>query len=314
MQIKEIYCKDFTGYVDLVAVVASKLLKPKTSGGNYLEIIVQDATGKITCPLWDKFDETNKLVNEGQVVRVSGSKKIYIGANREGNIQVSKAVVVPYDGDLKNYKFVPTYDIPQDTLEYFKNIIYNLQEKYKKIAVAATGIDGYNDTRFNNFIKCVAGEKNHGAKQGGLFLHTVGLLKYIDFIEMNYVVFPFFKDIDIKNLIEIDRLRLEAILHDIEKTKEYEFETIIKRKNILVDHTIRGSIILEELNSEMGNPLNDEEIAVIQDALLCHHGHYGKYGEYDSFGHYKFKSLEATLLHFADMTDSQIMKYAENKI
>ena len=68
-----------------------------------------------------------------------------------------------------------------------------------------------------DFLSCVAAEKFHGNKRGGLFLHTVGVMKTIESILKDYVTNPFYMNAD--NVIDKDRLMLKAIVHDIMKIK-----------------------------------------------------------------------------------------------
>jgi 3'-5' exoribonuclease len=105
--------------------------------------------------------------------------------------------------------------------------------------------------------------------------------------------------------INKDRLMLKAIVHDIMKIKEYDFEGIIRRKSIKLDHLVMGAAYISEINDEVGNIITEEEMDDICYSILSHHG---------QFGNYEPKSIEDILLNAADVIDSQIVNAVENKI
>lgn len=284
--------------VQFDALLSDKRTGWKKDGSPYLLIIIQDSTSTLAFPIWDNYDKYNGTMEVNTVIRVSGIVNRY-----NGSIQIRNPIIENINEDIDYSEFVPVYYIPEELIEYFNTVVNNLEEKYKKIAIGATGAFNYNEERWNAFTNCVAAEKFHGNKRGGLFLHTVGVMKSIDDIIKNYITTPFY--MSAKGVINKDRLMLKAIVHDIMKTKEYDYKGIIRRKEIKLDHLVLGAAYVREINNEMGNPIGEEELDDICYSILAHHG---------EFGNFQPKGIEDILLNVADIIDSQVVNAIENKI
>lgn len=284
--------------IEILGMVSDKRIGHKKDGNPYIIMIIQDNTGSIAFPIWDNYQKLMDSVKEGSIVKVRG----YAGSFN-GNMQIKNPVIQVVTEDIDYSNFVPFYDIPKELITYFMNTVNKLEDKYKKIAIASTGASGYNDKRWKAFLTCVAAEKFHGNKRGGLFLHTVGVMKTMESILSNYIDNPFY--MNAKDVINKDRLILKAIIHDVMKIKEYDYDGIIRRKSIKLDHIVMGAAYLIEINNEVGNVLDEEELDDICYSILSHHGEYGKFEP---------KGVEDILLNIADTVDSQIVNAIENKI
>ncbi|ABS35449.1 HD domain-containing protein [Clostridium botulinum] len=298
MKIADITSENSGEVVEFNALVNDKRTNYKKDGSPYLLLILQDNTGTIAFPVWDKYEQLNNLLEVNSVVAVKGVAAIF-----NGNMQIRNPAINVFKESINYSDFVPEYDIPKNLINYFNETINSLEDKYKKIAIAATGAMGYDKKRWNEFITCVAAEKFHGNKRGGLFLHTVGVMKTIENIIADYITNPFY--MSAQNCINKDRLMLKAIVHDIMKIKEYDYEGIIRRKPIKMDHLVMGASYINEINSEVGKILDEEELDDICYSILSHHG---------EFGNFEPKTIEDVLLNAADIIDSQIVNAIENKI
>ncbi len=298
MKISDITSEINGHMVQFNALVSDKRTNYKKDGSPYILLILQDDTGSIAFPIWDNYDYMNGMLKPNSVIAVKG-----VAATFNGNMQIRNPVLKPCPGEINYSDFVPEYEIPEEIFDYFNDVINNLEEKYKKIAVAATGAMGYSEKRWKDFITCVAAEKFHGNKRGGLFLHTVGVMKTMEGIINNYVNNPFY--MSAKSVINKDRLMLKAIVHDVMKIKEYDFNGIIRRKTIKLDHLVMGAAYLNQINEEVGSILSEEEMDDICYSILSHHGEYGNFEP---------KTIEDILLNAADIIDSQLVNAIENKI
>lgn len=298
MKIQELEVLNSGERVELNALISDKKTGWKKDGSPYLMLVMQDNTGTIAFPVWDNYETLNSHIDVNLVVNIKG-----IVTRFNGNIQIRNPIINVVKEEIEYALYVPEYDIPDNLIEYFNDMVNSLEEKYKKIAIGATGTNGYNEERWSNFLSCVAAEKFHGNKRGGLFLHTVGVMKTIENILKDYVTNPFY--MDAKNVIDKDRLMLKAIVHDIMKIKEYDFDGIIRRKDIKMDHLVLGAAYIREINVEMGKPLTEEDLDDICYSILAHHGEYGNF---------ETKGIEDILLNMADIVDSQIVNAIENKI
>lgn len=284
--------------IEFTGLVSDLRTGQKKDGNPFLIVIIQDSTGSISFPIWDNLERFREIVEKSPILNVKGTAGSFNGA-----VQIKNPSVKPAGGELNVSDFVPSYEIPKELVEYFNTAVDSLEDKYRQIAVAATGAFGTNKERWDAFLGCVAAEKFHGNKRGGLFLHTIGVMKTIESLLSNYIGNPFY--MDAKEVISRDRLMLKAILHDLKKAEEYEYETVIRRKCIKMDHLVLGAAYVRELNRECGDVLSAEELDDICYSILCHHG---------EFGNYPTKSIEDILLNQADLIDSQIVNAVENKI
>ncbi|AVP54629.1 phosphohydrolase [Clostridium tetani] len=298
MKIQELEVLNSGERVEFNALISDKKTGWKKDGSPYLMLVMQDSTGTIAFPVWDNYETLNSHIDINLVVNIKG-----IVTRFNGNIQIRNPIINMVKEEIDYGLYVPEYNIPESLIEYFNDIVNSLEEKYRKIAIGATGANRYNEKRWRDFLNCVAAEKFHGNKRGGLFLHTVGVMKTIENILKDYVTNPFY--MDAKNVIDKDRLMLKAIVHDIMKIKEYDFDGIIRRKDIKMDHLVLGAAYIREINIEMGNPLIDEDLDDICYSILAHHGEYGNFEP---------KGIEDILLNMADIVDSQIVNAIENKI
>ena len=284
--------------VQFNALISDKRTGWKKDGSAYLLLIMQDSTGTIAFPVWDNYEKYNSILEVSSVINVKGIVNRF-----NGSMQIRNPIINNVEGDIDYSQYIPVYNIPNELIEYFNKVVDNLEDKYKKIAIGATGAFGYNESRWKAFISCVAAEKFHGNKRGGLFLHTIGVMKTTEGIINNYITNPFY--MSAKEVINKDRLILKAIVHDIMKIKEYDYDGRIRRKDIKLDHLVLGAAYIREINVEMGNPLSEEELDDICYSILSHHG---------EFGNFQPKGIEDILLNVADIVDSQIVNAIENKI
>ena len=284
--------------IEVLGMVSDKRIGHKKDGNPYIIMIIQDNTCSIAFPIWDNYQKLMDSVKEGCIVRVKG----YAGSFN-GSMQIKSPSIHVVTEDVDYCSFIPLYDVPDELITYFINTVNKLEDKYRKIAIAATGASGYNNDRWKAFLTCVAAEKFHGNKRGGLFLHTVGVMKTMESILSNYIDNPFY--MDAKDVINKDRMILKAVVHDVMKIKEYDYNGIIRRKSIKLDHIVMGAAYLIEINNEVGNVLDPEELDDICYSILSHHGEYGKF---------EAKGVEDILLNIADTVDSQIVNAIENKI
>ncbi len=284
--------------IEILAMVSDKRTGYKKDGSPYIIIIIQDNTSSISFPIWDNYDKLMNSIKDSSIIKVKG-----VAGSFNGNIQIKSPSIHVVEENIDYSDYVPYYAIPKELIEYFMQTINKLEDKYRKIVIAATGAMGYSEKRWNAFLNCVAAEKFHGNKRGGLFLHTIGVMKTMEGILSNYVDMPFY--MNAKDVLNKDRLMLKAIIHDIMKIKEYDFDSIIRRKSIKLDHIIMGAAYVSEINKEVGNLLSDEEVDDISYSILSHHGEFGKFEP---------KSVEDILLNVADIVDSQIVNAIENKI
>ena len=293
IKISDIANLDDQSLVEFCGIICDKKILQKKDNGFYLNISVQDNTGTINFPVWNDYETYNNKLLTSSVVMVRGSKTEY---NGECQIKNPQFRLLPAS-QIPLSSLIPSYEIPNSLITNFERIVSELSTPYKEIAIKATGIDNKDSKQWKDFIQCVSAEKHHGNKLGGLFLHTYGVTMSVVDVCKRYVDSPYFYDAS--KAINKNRLILKAILHDIKKIDEYEWNPIIRRKpDKKIGHIIDGCCFIRKLDEDCGKILSEEDIDDIQYSILSHHGQWGPFQP---------NSLEDTLLHLADMVDSQIV-------
>lgn len=299
MTIEELKSTSIGTSARVIGVIADKRLAFKKDGNPFLSMTIQDATTSITIPLWSDVVAVNERYNIGDIICLDGRVTLY-----KQNIQLINVTTQLIDkNDVNLNDYVPSYVITDEQYRSFIELVEGLEDRYKLFAKRAVGLDEPESDMWRKFISAVAAANMHGNRRGGLFLHTLFVMRNVDAIVSNYNNGLFYYDI--RGVVNRDRLILKAILHDIMKTEEYQYDTIIKRKSILVDHTLLGASYVRQVNKELSNILSEEEIDDVAYAVICHHGHWGKF---------EMKTVEDYVLHIADLADSQIVNAVEKKI
>jgi len=310
MRISEIFDAPLNSYCDVNGVIQSKSLRSYGANSTqYLTILLGDSDAVIEFPVWKKVEERNEKLKQGDLIRVIGAVGEYQG-KRQINPEGFE-VLDPMKEDMSLY--IAKYDIPESMWECFGRIVAALDQPYQRFVRAAIGYQDGGEVyqsaeereRWKDFTTCVAASKHHQNKQGGLFVHTFGVLTMIDCIIQNYCYCDsaLIGCTDASSVINPSRLRAKAILHDICKTKEYEFKTGIYRKNVLMDHRFTFISFSDDINDSLGaDGLDAEQLRDLQQSVLSHHGIWGVP---------RPKTLEDTLLHFSDAIDAKIAGCAQ---
>lgn len=288
MTIEQAKAADLGVAVAMNVLLVKKDVALKTNKDEYLSLSVSDASGSLTFPIWTSVEHYKEALQEGQIYKLVGTTGQY-----QNNFQLKMASIEQIAGNIADY--LPHYEIPQSLKDYFNTTLNNMDESWRDFVMAClkkVGVD--------KFLLCPAAVNHHHNRLGGLFLHTVGLMKNVDNMIATYCENPFW---DFKTTINPSRLMAKAILHDIMKVKEYAYETGISRKKIAADHRFMGTGLFTSVNEET-KLLSEEDLDSLIYSVLSHHG---KYGEEVVPPKY----VEDVLLHAADMIDSQIIKAAE---
>jgi 23S rRNA maturation-related 3'-5' exoribonuclease YhaM len=278
-----------------VLIIEAKSL-PKKDQTLYISLNVQDSSGKMDFPVWDNYDVRVKALVSGKVIGVTGSLSFY-----ENKPQIKDPTFVLME-NASPQECLPKYDIPDELVKYFNRKIENLSEPYKRFAIKATGAFGDSQEMWTMFTSAPAAQSHHQNKIGGLFVHTVGVMKNIESMLENYAVNPFF--INASQHINKDRVILKAILHDIGKVWEYEWQTGIKRREVARGHILTGCSYIDKINDSL-KAFSEAEVDNICASILSHHG------KYEQYGRAEMKTPEDFMLHLADMIDSQIVGAVE---
>jgi 3'-5' exoribonuclease len=269
--------------VDDAFVLVEKHLAQKRDGENYLNITLADRTGRLKGVVWDDVARIAAAVQSGEFVHVKGSLSEYRGLLQlviRDMVRCPEDAVTPAD-------FLPVTARDVDKmLARLKEVTASVGNGYLKQL-----FEGFwNDADFVQAFKTApAAKKMHHAYLGGLLEHTLSMTLLADTIAGHY------RDVD------RDLLVAGAFLHDVGKTREFEYRVKIdySDEGRLISHIVIAVQMLEDkIRPIDGFPA--ELACLLKHFIVSHHGS-REFGSPEPP-----KTIEAVLLHFIDEIDSKV--------
>lgn len=261
-------------------ILRTKNLKLTKHDKPYLQLSLQDKTGKIEGRVWDGAEKFSEGIEAGDVVKVAGSVDKYREQKQLKVDSIEKA-------DDRDYVYEDLVRALEGRDEIYEKILSYLDEiKGEWMSLLVKEFTG--DEELMTMFRDGIGAKSwHNAYIGGLAEHTWEVMAITDKM---CELYP-----------EVDRevALFGAMLHDIGKVYELDakkFEYTIAGG--LVGHISIGHKILVQ---KMRNiPGFSEDLALrLEHIVLSHHG------EYEQQSPVLPKTLEATIVYQADELVSQ---------
>jgi len=269
--------------VDDVFVLAEKALSQKRDGNNFLNVIISDKTGDLKGVVWDNVDQIAAAVTSGDFVSIRGTVGEYRGALQlvvKGMDRCSREAVDPKD-------FLPATS--RDIEGMFQRLVKmteSLTTPYLKELFDAF----WKDEEFvRKFKTAPAAKKMHHAYIGGLLEHTLSMTSLADKVAGHY------------SGIDRDLLVAGAVLHDIGKTDEFEYQFKIDYtdEGRLLNHIVIGLKMVDDKLSEIED-VPEDQIFLLKHMMVSHHGT-REFGSPEPP-----KTIEAVLLNYIDEIDSKV--------
>ncbi|RKY13141.1 MAG: hypothetical protein DRP63_09925, partial [Planctomycetota bacterium] len=255
------------------------LLWPRRMKGGALYFWLADDSGKVRARYSGTLSPQNGTIVEvsGKVVDVWGSLWIEVGHMVAVTEQVDKKQFIPKG----------RFDIAE------------AEEQFKRIAESVSGVLGkllrsfFEDRSFwESFRRAPAAKSVHQAYEGGLLLHTLGVVRLC---HAACTIYP---------RLRRDLLVTAALLHDVGKVWEYKLFPRLDKTDAgrLVGHVVLGAQEVSRRAREVGVPTDTR--LLLEHLILSHHGR----REWGS--PVEPAVAEAELLHYADMIDSRVAIYS----
>ncbi len=274
--------------VESIFLVSEKEIRQKKGGvGDYLYMVLNDKTGKITAYMWENFKEIHQNVEPGSVIKVKANVKLH---NNKLQLVLHNFEAIKEKIDLKD--FLPASK--ENLNEIYKKIVEYIKTlKSTELQKLLLGIYT-NDEIKPLLFQAPAAKVFHHACIGGLLEHTFSL------IELSELILKHYKSLD------RDLLIAGILLHDIGKIWEFNTQGFFEytREGRLLGHIVMGIQLVERETNKIENfpkVLKENLIHLI----ISHHGEY----EYGSPRRPKLK--EALTLHFLDLIDSELKGFDE---
>ncbi len=269
--------------IDEIFVLSEKNLAQKRNGENYLNVTLADKTGRIKGVVWDDVDRISSEVAPGDYVRTKGGISEY-----RGNLQFVVRDMGPCPVDAVDpADFLPATDRNVDNM--FARLV-ELTDTIDNPHLKSLFDHMWNDADLVRRLKAApAAKKMHHAYIGGLLEHTLSMVMLTVKIAGHY------------SGIDKDLLIAGAVLHDLGKIREFEYESRIdySDEGRLINHIVIAVQMLEDKLQQIDSfPRNLADL--LKHMIISHHGA-REFGSPEPP-----KTLEAVLLHYIDEIDSKV--------
>lgn len=256
------------------------------SRGQFLTLLLSDSTGSVLARVWEGAPELAEMFQQGDMVKVQGDVEMYM--DRLQIIVHKLRQAAPDEYDLRDFQPTTGKNI-DEMAEAVRGVVGRIQNPHLSALVRRF----YDDAEFIRlFTAAPAARRVHHAYIGGLLEHTAGVLAICDTLLRLYPQ------------IDADLLLTGALLHDIGKVREYDWETDIEYtdEGQLVGHISLGDEMVAAAIAAMdGFP---EELSLrVRHMILSHHGRY----EWGSPR--RPQTLEAMALHQIEELDAQVNRF-----
>ncbi|MCD7723541.1 MAG: HD domain-containing protein [Clostridiales bacterium] len=260
--------------------------KTTKSQSKYLDIILADKSGEIPAKLWDY--KGSGMFEVDSIVKVRGCMEQFNGKDQLRITHIRAAVG---EDNIDAADFVPASKTKgEDIFLMLRGRVDSFEDSDLKLLVG-TILDEKKDI----LVTCPAAYRLHHAMLGGLMLHTAGIVK------MAEKICEIYPNIDCELLIS------GAILHDVQKTEEYEFSKTglvskYSKEGQLLGHIVKGVVYIDETAKRLG--IESEKILLLEHMVLSHHGT----AEFGSPVQPMF--IEAEILSTLDLLDAEIYEFS----
>lgn len=270
--------------VDSVFVLRSREMRASRSGEAYLTLDLADRTGCIGAVLF-RPDSLASGLPSGTVVRAAGTVTTWRGARRVSLDSLSPAQ--RWDRhDMIAAAVRPSSELVCDLRALVGGV------RTPQLRAILKDVFGDGDF-FARFVESPASQSYHHAYLGGLLEHTVSVSNLAMSLASAYAG------------VDPDLLVAAALLHDIGKVDELEFETSIdySDRGRLLGHVVLGAQRLHAAAERCG--AEPALVMRLEHAVLSHHG------ELEWGAPKRPSTLEALLLHHIDNLDAKASGFSD---
>ena len=272
--------------------------------GTWFSLVVTDKTGEIDVKFWggDNKDRVKRLYDSfkiGDVIQIRlGNVEIYEekpqisineasgGLRRCGTTEydVSDFIRALDDEKIKSY------------FDFIKKTVKRIENKQLQDLLSLF----FDDKKFvDDFNHSPSAITHHHNYVGGNLEHTVGVVRLCESVCEMY------------DSVDKDLVFVGAILHDVGKLKEYKAKAAIEKTDDgnFIGHIVMGDRWIREKINELrkkGIDFDDALENKLCHIILSHHGRY-------EYGSPRMpKTIEAMIVHAADLMDSQVKNFIQN--
>lgn len=269
-----------------VYLLSGRETRTTKAGKPFFKLKLSDRTGTVDCTVWDTAN-VQSSVEAGDLVLVDARVSEYMG---KPQLEASAVIAAP-PGSAQPRDFLPsTYRDIEELKGFLQFHIGSVYDADYSSLLKSIFEDGFMDI----FISAPAAKVYHHAYLGGLVEHTVAVAEMCDFVAQQY------------GRVDRDLLMTAALLHDVGKTRELSFDSVIDFTDAgrFLGHVIQGVTFV----SEKAKALPAFPDAKLQQLLHCIVSHHG---ELEWGSPKRPKTIEALILHHVDNLDAKVKGFLE---
>lgn len=283
---KSLKSLDTKDRVEHFLLVTNFSVKSTKAGKEYLDLVLRDQSIVINAKMWDGFQTILPSLSQGIVVKILGVMDEF---NNQPQLKIERIRAALMDDKVTASDFLPKSTRLLNVMETeLKARIDQIKNIYLKELLTTL----LSEENYEKYKKVPAGKAWHHAYIGGLLEHTLEIIKICELM------------CEIHGEINKDLLITGAILHDLGKIEELEFETGFNYtdKGKLLGHIVIAANLIEKTANNIENFPEDLKNQLIH-LILSHQGKL----EYAS--PVTPKTLEAIVLYHADELSAKTNAY-----
>ena len=270
-----------------VYLLSGRETRTTKAGKPFFKLRLSDRTGTVDCTVWETAD-VQAGVAVGDLVLVDARVSEYQGRPQ---LEASAVIAAP-KGSCHPRDFLPSTYRDIEELKGF--LQFHIGSVYDSDYGALLELIFGDDEFMNVFISAPAAKVYHHAYLGGLVEHTVAVAEMCDFVSQQYA------------RVDRDLLLTAALLHDVGKTRELSFETVIDFTDggRFLGHVIQGVTFVSEKARELP-AFPETKLQQLLHCIVSHHG------ELEWGSPKRPKTIEALILHHVDNLDAKVKGFLE---
>lgn len=291
LRLKDIELKEFLDErITFRAVIQDASIATQRNGAYFLTLLVADKTKKSSII---KFN-VNRSEVENFVIGSVYKFVVDIKSYEKGDNGISVHLISAEREDTPISEFI---EIEAGYNEAYNRVLGTLRE----IENTTVGKIAYLllQENWNKFSEIPAACSHHHTNQGGLLVHTATVLEISDMLASYYMT----KYPDIR--INLNLLRAGAILHDIGKIDEYDYEgsgqASYSELGILTPHIVSGISKVSAAAERIGAS-NSRVVSELIHLIASHHS------KQEWGSPVEPHSIEADILSKADLIDAEVSR------
>jgi len=229
-------------------------------GGEYLAVVLQDATGQIAGRIFDNVERLRDEFDESEFVKVQGRVQLFNGRLQFVIEQIRRVMTGPASQDRREgfdeNVLLPAAPRPLDEMwADLERLVAGINDGH--LRVLAETIIRRHDARLRVWP---AARTVHHAYRGGLLEHILKMAEAGRALALLYGA-------------DADLVTVGTLLHDIGKLQELEYSTTVtySRDGNLVGHVALGVLMVDDACRAIAGFPDDRRTAVMH-LIVSHHG------------------------------------------